>query len=432
MKRLATPLFVFLVSACQVLSAPPTSVPLIATSTVVSVSTPSISGVGDLGSKTIGGTVRSADNRLIPGATITCTHFSYVPRTLCAGTRTSAADGTFSFGAIFLHDTDQITVRVQVAGFAQGEIKRTGLEAFSNSTFDFVLRPDASSKSSDLGAWTSGAPFRVSRGEVAAATTGERIYVIGGFGGSDVVEEYSREQIAWVQRANLPLGLNHPAAVGLNGKLYVVGGYQDDGAPTPTLFEFDPAQNRWSALAPMPTARGALGAVALDGRIYAVGGTLRGDVGALQVYDPARDAWEKRAEMPTPRDHIAVAVVRGKIYVIGGRIESAARNLNVNEEYDPQTNAWRVRAQLPTARSGIAAAVLKEMVFVFGGESPQKTFNENEAYDPATDSWKTFAPMPTARHGIAAVTFDGKVFVLAGGRTPGGSDSTLVDIFSLP
>ncbi len=295
-----------------------------------------------------------------------------------------------------------------------------------------LLATPTRASSTDIGTWSSGPALQVSRGEVAGATTQDRIYVIGGFGGSNVVEEYQLGRNAWVRRANLPIGLNHPAAVGLNGKVYVIGGYQDDGTPTNSLYEFDSAKNQWRALKPMPTARGALGAVVSGEKIFAVGGTLRGDVGNLEMYDPSRDVWQSLAPVPTPRDHIAVAVTRGRIYVIGGRIGNAGRNVNTNEEYDPQTNTWRTRAPMPTPRSGIAAAVQKEMVFVFGGEEPSKTFDENEAYDPLTDSWRSFARMPTARHGIGAVSFDGRIFVLAGGRTPGGSESTFVDIFTLP
>lgn len=428
MNRVIVFCFAMTIVACQ------TSIdsPMVAPTVPVSAIQTSVVLIpGDLGSREIRGTVRGSNGKSIVGATVRCSHFAYNPRVSCSGTQTTDADGAFTFGLVSLHDTDQVTIRVEASGYPRQEIKRTGYETWTTPTFNFLLAPPTTS-SSTVGAWSSGPPLQVSRGEVAAATTGDRIYVIGGFGGSNVTEELARGQNAWVRSASLPVGLNHPAAVGLGDKIYVVGGYQDDGAPTNTLYEFDPAKNQWRVLKPMPTARGALGAAALDGKIYAVGGTLRGDVGNLEMYDPARDAWQALAPMPTPRDHIAVAVARGKIYVIGGRIGSAARNLNVNEEFDPQTNTWRTRAPLPTARSGIAAAALRDMIFVFGGESPQKTFDENEAYDPITDSWKSFARMPTARHGIGAVTFDGRIFVLAGGKTPGGSESTFADIFTLP
>jgi N-acetylneuraminic acid mutarotase len=119
------------------------------------------------------------------------------------------------------------------------------------------------------------------------------------------------------------------------------------------------------------------------------------------------------------------------LYVAGGRLGTFARNLDVNNEYDPATNQWRKRAPMPTARSGIAGAVLNNMFFVFGGESPLGTFNQNEAYDPAQDRWTSYLSMPTARHGLGAVTFQNAIYVLAGGRTPGGSESNLVEIFSL-
>jgi N-acetylneuraminic acid mutarotase len=126
--------------------------------------------------------------------------------------------------------------------------------------------------------------------------------------------------------------VHHAAAVGLAGKLYLIGGYVDGWTPTDEVHEYDPTTDSWRARAPMPTPRGALAAAVIDGKIHAVSGNAwRGrNTGAHEVYDPAADRWKALAAVPTPRDHLAVAALDGRLYAIGGRVDgSYARNLDV-------------------------------------------------------------------------------------------------------
>jgi N-acetylneuraminic acid mutarotase len=46
--------------------------------------------------------------------------------------------------------------------------------------------------------------------------------------------------------------------VGLNGKLYVIGGFVEEWTPTDEVHEYDPASDRWQRLATLPTTRGAV------------------------------------------------------------------------------------------------------------------------------------------------------------------------------
>jgi N-acetylneuraminic acid mutarotase len=64
------------------------------------------------------------------------------------------------------------------------------------------------------------------------------------------------------------------AAVGMGGKLYVVGGRESTGAgPVATIMVYDPVANSWNTLNPaMLNSRTALGSQAIGGLLYAVGG----------------------------------------------------------------------------------------------------------------------------------------------------------------
>ena len=193
------------------------------------------------------------------------------------------------------------------------------------------------------------------RSEVAVAELDGKIYVIGGFDGQQELEIYDPAVDRWSRGAAIPRALHHAGAVGLNSKLYVIGGYANGWDPTDTVYEYDPAGDRWRSLAAMPTPRGALAVAVMDDKIHAVGGSGNGrrNTPAHEVYDPLTDRWRGLAPLPTPRDHLAAATLNGRLYAIGGRVDgSYSRNLAANESYDPVADRWEARKSLPTPRSG--------------------------------------------------------------------------------
>jgi N-acetylneuraminic acid mutarotase len=299
------------------------------------------------------------------------------------------------------------------------------------------------------GTWHTAAPMPTKRTEVAAAALDGKIYVVGGFEKPNLgnvlnftitrsVEMYDPVTDRWTSKAPMPVGLHHVGIGVVDGRLYVIGGYSRSGHsvrnPVATVYTYDPATDSWTERAPMPTPRGALSVTEYDRKLYAIGGYDRKINNAqVEVYDPARNVWTTAASLPTPRDHLATATVSGKIYAIGGRLDGDySRNLAVVERYDPDSDRWRRVADLPTARSGITAAVVEGRIYVFGGEGPTGTFSENEAYDPVPDIWHRMAPMPTARHGLASTVVQGRIYVISGGPTPGGSFSDLNEVFTPP
>lgn len=284
------------------------------------------------------------------------------------------------------------------------------------------------------------------RTEVAAATLGGKIYVVGGFEEPSLgnvlnfaitpaLEEYDPATDRWTAKAPMPVGLHHVGIGVVGGRLYVIGGYKQSGlsvwGPVATVFSYNPASDAWTERASMSTARGALSVTVHEGKLYAIGGYEgRANSAAVEVYDPERNSWASRAPLPTPRDHLGTATAAGKVYAIGGRLKGDYhRNLSVTEVYDPHTDKWSRAPDLPTARSGITAAESGGRIFVFGGEGADGTFHENEAYDPARDVWQAMAPMPTARHGLGSAVVGGRIHVISGGPTPGGSFSNLNEVF---
>jgi len=315
----------------------------------------------------------------------------------------------------------------------------------------FVIALPVSSESAqsepNKGSWHTAASMPTKRTEVAAATLDGKIYVVGGFEKPRLgnvmnfaitpsVEVYDSETDTWTSKAPLPVGLHHIGIGVVGGRLYVIGGYSKSGFsvwnPVATVYAYDPSMDSWTERAPMPTARGALSVTEYGGKLYAIGGYDRKANNAqVEVYDSVRNAWSTAASLPTPRDHLATATVGGKMYAIGGRIDGDYhQNLAVVERYDSSADRWTRVSDLPTARSGITAAIVEGKIYVMGGEGTTGTFNQNETFDPVRDTWQAMAPMPTARHGIGSAVVQRRIYVISGGPTPGGSFSDLNEVFT--
>src|SRR3954447_21739423 len=121
------------------------------------------------------------------------------------------------------------------------------------------------------------------RTEVAGAAVAQDVYVIGGFVRPNTttaaVERFNTLRRRWKRVRALPVPLNHAAAVGYRGHVYVVGGYASrDGLtdPVKTLYRYDPQRGRWRRLPGMATARAGLAVGVVRGRLYAAGGAAGG------------------------------------------------------------------------------------------------------------------------------------------------------------
>ena len=270
--------------------------------------------------------------------------------------------------------------------------------------------------------WFPLAPLaRGGRQEVGVAALDERIYVVGGFtenlAPTGRVEAYSITEDRWIDIAPLPAAGHHIGAASVGGHLYAIGGLRSPGfTPTDDVFRYDPVNDRWEEVAPLPTARGAMAIAVANGRIHAIAGQAPGAVADHAAYLPNENRWIRLTDYPIAREHIAATSVDNQIVVVGGRSPLSAEAYR----WDGDAGRWQPLPPMLTARAGHAAAVLHGRVIVFGGEGnrqdPNGIFAQVEAYDPTTMTWSSLENMTSPRHGIGAVTVGGRIYV------PGGAD----------
>lgn len=272
--------------------------------------------------------------------------------------------------------------------------------------------------------WETRSPAPTSRTEVTAAAVGARIFVIGGFAedGTTVpaVQVYDAAADAWLDGPDLPVGVNHPMSAVLDGTVYVFGGYLGPGLSSPTDRAFALRGSRWIELPPMPEPRAAAGAAAAGERLYVVGGVgPSGLAGSTLVFEPGTDRWTTAAGLPTPREHLGVGSFEYLVYAVGGRTGGIGTNLAAAEVFDPETGAWRLLPEMPSARGGIAAAATGNGFIVAPGGEADRAFDTVEAFDVESGRWLVLPAMPTPRHGLGVAAVGGTVHVIAGGPSPG-------------
>ena len=284
--------------------------------------------------------------------------------------------------------------------------------------------------------WTTHAPLSLGpRQEMGVAAVDGKVYVVGGFDASGqpvaTMESYDPATDLWTPRASLPAPLHHVNVASVAGKLYVVGGLIGSSftASGATLV-YDPALDSWTPLASMPagTERGASGVAVLDGRIVVAGGLRGVSVTDASVFDPQTNAWSPLQPLAVARDHLGAATVDGRVYAVTGRAQGVLKaDLEV---LDAATGTWSRRADIPTARGGVAAAELLGRLVVLGGEGnaadPAGVFHQTESYLPSADAWQSHTPMQTARHGIGAAAVGSSLFV-PGGATRAGFGAVAVN-----
>ena len=260
----------------------------------------------------------------------------------------------------------------------------------------------------------------------------------------------------WEQVSELPTWRIGADAAAVNGKIYLIGGYDQHenlGGRAPALSTvdvYDTQTNTWHTVANMPTPRVAARTAVFSNEIYTFGGYDRkGPRGAfrykknVEMYDTGTDTWVKKRDMPTLRNGFMPAVVDGKIYVIGGSVHDKKLDRDVAtglvEVYDPLTNRWEKRADMPTERGATDAVVVDGKIYVIGGYNWQwgplvdKFVTSIEEYNPKTDQWHELPDMPMLKFWFASVAIDNEIYTMGGAYTPGGNRITRfgdVDVYN--
>ncbi|HXM18564.1 MAG TPA: kelch repeat-containing protein [Candidatus Tumulicola sp.] len=288
------------------------------------------------------------------------------------------------------------------------------------------------------GVWLKGPSLPSARQDAAAAVIADRIYLVGGFGPHDrqmsstlvfepaVATEFDTQDRGgpivphvgeWTYAANIPEPVDHAAAAGLDGYLYVAGG-RIENLVSNKFWRYDPIDDQWVEMPSMPYPRYGATMQAFDGKLYLIGGQSShgNDEQSLMIFDPQTSEWRSKPyELGIERIASASAVIGNRIALVGGRNRDEI-NLSACELFDPVRDRWSACSHLHEARSGFGLAVVNNRMVAIGGEdllrdscTQTSEISEDNGYGWMNGPW-----LPFPRHGMAVVTVGQTVWVIGG------------------
>ncbi|MCC7085695.1 MAG: hypothetical protein IT427_11895 [Pirellulales bacterium] len=232
-----------------------------------------------------------------------------------------------------------------------------------------------------------------------------------------------------------------PGLQGMNlaahaGKIYRVGGMEprnkpdenEDNHSVADCVCFDPATGKWEPLPPLPVPRSSHDVVVVDGKLYVIGGwNMTGKDGQewlskMDVLDlTAKNLAWTSVEQPFQRRALIAAVADRKIYLIGGFMEDDTPSLDV-DIYDASTGKWSSGPNIPGPQfNGFApaACALNGRVFVSVGNGNIYCFNQTAG------RWdRVAANTPRIVHRI--VPYGSKILVMGGAAK--GDNFDLIEV----
>jgi N-acetylneuraminic acid mutarotase len=228
--------------------------------------------------------------------------------------------------------------------------------------------------------WKTVAPLPQPLHHTAASNFNGKIYVIGGSSTtidnwipSDKLFIYDPVKDKWIEDKPMPTARGAMNANFVNEILYVIGGYGSSQILDVNQ-AYDPSSNEWISKKSMPTPRHHAASAVVDDQLFVIGGRTVGlypivNTNITERYDPNDDKWITLEPMPSKRSGISAASINNTttIYVFGG--EDLTKTYNNNEKYDVKSNKWESQEPLPTARHGLSAVSVNDKIYVIGGGS---------------------------------------------------------------
>lgn len=238
---------------------------------------------------------------------------------------------------------------------------------------------------------------------------------------SDKMYAYDPGTDTWAEKASVPNGIQSPCLRAVNGKLYLIGGYNSTTATYyDNVYEYDPDADTWTEKTNMPIAMEDMGSAVIDGKIYIFGGhkTLVPEVPYVYVYDPVGDSWETRSWSNPKTLGDFAASYGGYGYVVSAVEDMSSYSFHtiVNpvasvKRYDADADTFSSLADIGTPVCYAEISEINGVLYVFSGCTENFVFSEvDQAYDIALDRWVSWPNQAYASIGMGQAEYDGSIY----------------------
>ncbi|CAB3994537.1 RING finger 151-like [Paramuricea clavata] len=268
--------------------------------------------------------------------------------------------------------------------------------------------------------WTPLKSRKESLDRTSSVVHNNQFFVIGGDGnrgGIKSIEKLSLNavhvdhSITWENvLAELPGALNGHCSVVYNGRLIMIGGFDDSKyaySGSITGISLVPPYTS-KLLATMPQARYLHGVAKFGDKILILGGKFNGfsstNLASVLLYDITKNECKKLAALPYPVSEMATVKWGDDSVIIAGGVESNDQALNKVLLYNIKTQKSCMLPDMKYKRRGCVAAVVRDTVIVMGGmDERRKCLKSVECFRFDRYSWQELPEMQEARCWATAV-----------------------------
>lgn len=290
------------------------------------------------------------------------------------------------------------------------------------------------------------------------------IWIVGGLSGNGTntviseIDLYDPGTNTWHPTVtSVPTPVSFAAVASVNGKIYVIGGFDTNGVVQSLNQEYTISTNSWTNKSQIPAAAANIYGAVSENSIYILGGTTANANIAWagsrtsQCYNTAFDTWSSAINIvPANGSERLTLSFGGVIYNLGGRTSATAVGTTYNG-YVPITAVNTSLRALTQGRTGLAGAIYQYSngivrIFAIGGSftltnatgcyafypsdsicNPQSTFYYLDSPFNAA-SWTVSIPLPTST-AFGSAVISGTTLYFFGGT--GSSPTALDNVYSI-
>ncbi|KAK5913105.1 hypothetical protein CesoFtcFv8_002919 [Champsocephalus esox] len=235
----------------------------------------------------------------------------------------------------------------------------------------------------------------------------------------------SAHEFHWQSLSRLASGRVYHSLCEVGGQMYMLGGCDAVGRPSPALELYSPEGDRWMTLPQMPTPRAGAAVAVLGKQILVVGGVGedQSPLKVVEMFNTEEGKWRKRSTLREALMGVSITVKDGRALAVGG-MGADLLPRSILQQYDLRKDVWALLPPMPTARYDANTHLLANKLYVAGGRQCKRPVKAFEVFDAETRSWTTLPSMPCKRsYGGVLWDVNGRLCLL-GGLRQGGHQSS--------
>lgn len=221
------------------------------------------------------------------------------------------------------------------------------------------------------------------------------------------VECYNVLSDVWMPGPSLPQSVVAVSAASLEGRLYVIGGFNSfTNVRQSSIFVLEQAvfesvllngsevpddTAAWTpGSAQLCVGRSHHASVAYRNRIWVAGGALEGHTmvfNTVEVFDPATQQVVPAPPMLKARLKPGLVVIKDVLYAVGGDVDRWRSTHDTIERFDCVLSKWQLVTHYAEKRTGAAVCSCEDRIYVFGGRDGARRHLTWDCYDVTKQEW---------------------------------------------